>query len=111
MNAEQQSLLISLISLALVFFSPVLSFLTYQRNIRKDKQAEDKKLENRFDAIEQSMKELTSSIKLLNFQIETMTKTLDKTELHEQNTDSRLNSHDTTLANHEARLNRLEDEK
>lgn len=108
MDVEQLSTLISLISLGLVFISPILSFLTYQRNIKKDKQANDKRLEDRFNSIEQSIKELTSSIKLLNLQIETITKSIEKNEQYEQSLNKRVSKHDTTLANHEARLHNLE---
>lgn len=111
MTPEQQTLLISLISLLLVFASPILSFVSYQRNIRKDKQSESKALEKRFDSIEMAMKDLTSSIKLLNSQITTTTKNIEKNEIHEQIIDEKINHHEATLANHEARLNNLENKE
>ena len=111
MTAEQQGLLVSLVSLVLVFASPLLAFLSYQRNVRKDKLSENKSLEKRFDSIESTMKDLTSAIQLLNAQIVGMTKSIEKNEKNSQIIEDKLSHHDATLANHEARINNLEDRR
>ena len=111
MTVEHQGLLISLVSLVLVFASPLLAFLSYQRNVRKDKQSENKSLEKRFDSIESTMKDLTSAIQLLNIQITTMTKSIEKNVKNAQVIEDKLSHHDATLASHEARISNLEDNR
>lgn len=111
MSPEQQGLLISLISLALVFISPVISFLSYRRDVKKDEESRRKDLEDRFDSMKDSMNELTSAINLLNQKIEQMNKDVEENRKTEEGLVSKVNEHSTELADHEVRLNYLEKRK
>ena len=43
--------------------------------------------------------------------MEETTKNIEKNEIHEQIIDEKINHHEATLANHEARLNNLENKE
>lgn len=109
LSPDQESLLVSLISLMLVFISPLISLLTYRRNVKKDRSAQNEQLEKRFDSIEKSLNDLNSSIKSLQLTIEHMNKDLEKTERDENELSKKVQSHEVALADHEARINHLEE--
>lgn len=92
-----------------VLVSIVFTILNYASN-RKDKSSKkNSELEKRFDDLKGSINELSVTMKLLTKSVETLNEKIDNNMKSEAELEKKVQQHEVTLSNHEARIYVLED--
>lgn len=91
-----------------VLVSIVFTILNYASD-RKDKSSKKNlELEKRFDDLKSSINELSVAMKLLTKSVETLNEKIDSNIKSEVELEKKVQQHEVTLSNHEARIGMLE---